>query len=103
MRQRPRSRCPDNGVEFFAGERGVELCRDRRAGVLYPTCCWCDSRIRLRLRRARSRMHAPVDGAQTLVDELHSHKKKESGEHHRLVLRRHRRDGLSTDRRHRCA
>jgi len=34
--QRPRSRCPDNGVEFFAGERGVELCRIVEQGVLYP-------------------------------------------------------------------
>ena len=39
-------------------------------------------------------VHAPVDGAQAFVDEPIFIKRKESLEHHRLVLRRHRGVGL---------
>ena len=44
----------------------------------------------LRLGECRLVVHAPVDGAQALVNEAILVKRKEGREHHRLVLRVHR-------------
>ena len=82
-------------LSFLPAERRIDLRRIVKQRVLHP-----DGTAGVILvfdfgfGKRGLVVHAPVDGAQALVDELVFVKRKKSGEHHRLILRRHGGVGL---------
>ena len=88
--KRPGSGGPDDGENFLAGERGIEPRRivgqrvlhpDGRAGVVFV--------FDFGFGQGGLVVHAPVDRAQALVDEVFLQEVVERRQHHRLVLRSH--------------
>ena len=93
--QRPGGRRPDDGEKLLAGERGVESCRIVEQRVLHPhRGTGVVFVFDLGLGERSFVVHAPVDGTQALIDEPIFVEREESGEHHRLILRRHGGVGL---------
>src|SRR5258708_23759371 len=89
-RQAPRGGRPNNGGAFFPRQRRIDPSRIVEQGIAHPYGgTGMVFVLDLGLGESRLVMHAPVDRAQSLVDEPLLIKKIESFEYHRLVLRIH--------------
>ena len=90
-RQRPRGSRPDDGRNFLSRERSVELRRIIQQPVLYPhRRTGVVLVLDLGFGERGLVVHAPVHGAQALVDEVIFVEREEGLQHHRFVLVVHR-------------
>ena len=90
-RQRPRSRRPDDGRNFLPRQRRINLRRIVEQPILHPHGgAGVVLIFDFGLGQRGLVVHAPVDGAQPLVDESVFVKRKERRQHDRLILRIHR-------------
>ena len=89
-RQRPGRGGPDDGRDFLARQRGINLRRIIEQRVLHPDA-WRGVVLVFNFGFGQRRLvvHAPIDGAQALVHEVVFVKAVKGLEHHRLVLRIH--------------
>src|SRR5581483_6061895 len=89
-RMSPWSRGPNDGRYFLSGEYGINLRRIIEHAILYIyRVAGVVLVLDFGLRQRGLIVHAPVDGAQTFVDESIFVKREERREHDRLVLRSH--------------